>query len=153
MNDNHTIHKTTNLCKKITNELERKESILNEQEIVVVGANILVTPAPDEKQSVGGIIIPETKKDAPHDLVSGAVRQVGPGFMVPESSKDSGSVEDLIAYTEYQGRPSMKHIPMDINIGDMVFYYKQAGDEIELLGYKYVIVPYGAIKVLLRQKV
>jgi len=149
----HPIHETNRLCKKIMEELKRKENILNEQEIVVFEANILVSPPPSEQKSSGGIIMPEIKEDEPNELVSGDVRQVGPGFMVPNSTDNSSDIDAIIKSVESNEKASVKHIPMNIEVGDRVYYYKQAGDKIELLGEKYIIVPYGSIKVLLRQKV
>lgn len=71
---------------------------------------VLITPAPAEEKTVGGIIIPDTAKEKP---LQGTVVAVG------EGKKDE---------------------PMILKAGDTVLYGKYAGTEIELEGCKYLIM-------------
>ena len=78
---------------------------------------VIVKPRPVEEMSKGGIIIPETAKDAP---VDGTVVAVGSGIL----NRD-GNV-----------------IPLEVNVGDSILYRKNAQTvtEIEVDGDKYLIM-------------
>ncbi|MBP3764675.1 MAG: co-chaperone GroES [Bacteroidaceae bacterium] len=71
---------------------------------------VLITPAPAEEKTVGGIIIPDTAKEKP---LQGTVVAVG------EGKKDE---------------------PMILKAGDTVLYGKYAGTEIEYDGEKYLVM-------------
>ena len=71
---------------------------------------VLITPAPAEEKTVGGIIIPDTTKEKP---LQGTVVAVG------EGKKDE---------------------PMILKAGDTVLYGKYAGTEIEYDGEKYLVM-------------
>ena len=71
---------------------------------------VLISPAPAEERTIGGIIIPDTAKEKP---LKGEVVAVGNG------TKD----EEMI-----------------VKVGDTVLYGKYAGTEIELEGTKYLIM-------------
>lgn len=78
---------------------------------------VIVKPRPVEEMSKGGIIIPDTAKDAP---VEGTVVAVGSGIL----NRD-GNV-----------------IPLEVNVGDNILYRKNAQTvtEIEVGGDKYLIM-------------
>jgi len=78
---------------------------------------VIVKPRPVEEMSKGGIIIPETAKDAP---VEGTVVAVGSGILNRE-----GNI-----------------IPLEVNVGDNILYRKNAQTvtEIEVGGDKYFIM-------------
>ena len=71
---------------------------------------VLITPAPAEEKTVGGISIPDTAKEKP---LQGTVVAVG------EGKKDE---------------------PMILKAGDTVLYGKYAGTEIEYDGEKYLVM-------------
>ena len=71
---------------------------------------VLITPAPAEEKTVGGIIMPDTAKEKP---LQGTVVAVG------EGKKDE---------------------PMILKAGDTVLYGKYAGTEIEYDGEKYLVM-------------
>ncbi len=76
---------------------------------------ILVKQSEAEERTSGGIVLPDTAKERPQ---RGKVIAVGPG----KKLKD--------------GEP----IPLDVKVGDEVFYSKYAGTDIEIDGEKYVIL-------------
>ena len=78
---------------------------------------ILVKPKPVEEVSAGGIIIPETAKDAP---VEGTILAVGSGIITRDGD----------------------HIPLDVSVGDNILYKKNGTTitEIEQGGEKYLIM-------------
>ncbi|GAB4381111.1 MAG: co-chaperone GroES [Salibacteraceae bacterium] len=71
---------------------------------------VLVEPAPAEEKTAGGIIIPDTAKERPQ---RGTVVAVGPG------KKDE---------------------PVQVKVGDSVFYGKYSGTEIQINGKEYLIM-------------
>ncbi|MBQ0164740.1 MAG: co-chaperone GroES [Bacteroidales bacterium] len=71
---------------------------------------VLIEPAPAEKKTVGGIIIPDTAKEKP---LKGTVIAVGTG------TKDEAMV---------------------LKAGDQVLYGKYAGTEVEIDGQKLLIM-------------
>lgn len=78
---------------------------------------VIVKPRPVEEMSKGGIIIPDTAKDAP---VEGTIVAVGSGIL----NRD-GNI-----------------IPLEVNVGDNILYRKNAQTvtEIEVDGDKYLIM-------------
>ena len=81
---------------------------------------ILITPAPAEEKTVGGIIIPDTAKEKP---LQGTVVAVG------EGKKDE---------------------PMILKAGDTVLYGKYAGTEIEYDGEKYLVMRQSDVVAILK---
>jgi chaperonin GroES len=71
---------------------------------------VLVEPAAAEEKTAGGIIIPDTAKEKPQ---KGTIIAIGPG------KKDE---------------------PVLVNEGDIVFYGKYSGTEIQLDGKDYLIM-------------
>lgn len=78
---------------------------------------VIVKPRPVEEMSKGGIIIPDTAKDAP---VEGTVVAVGSGIL----NRDGNT------------------IPLEVKVGDNILYKKngQTATEIETDGEKYFIM-------------
>ena len=76
---------------------------------------ILVKRAEQQEQRIGGIIVPDTAQEKPHQA---KVVAVGKGRV-----NDDG-----------------KTIPLDVKAGDDVFIVKSAGTEIKLDGEEYLII-------------
>ena len=76
---------------------------------------IIVTAVSAEEKTAGGIVLPDTAKEKPQQ---GEVIAVGPGKVL-----DNG-----------------KLTPMDVNVGDRVYYGKYSGTEIKLNGKEYVVL-------------
>lgn len=68
-----------------------------------------------EQKSAGGIIIPDTAKEKP---------QMGKVIAVGEGRKDDDG----------------KRIPVDVAVGDTVFFGKYAGTELKIDGKEYLIM-------------
>ncbi len=80
-----------------------------------LGGRVVVEPLEQEDVTAGGIVLPETAKEKPQ---KGSVIAVGPG-----DRDDKG-----------------KHIPMDVNVGDVVLFAKYSGTEIKVDGKKLLIL-------------
>lgn len=80
-----------------------------------LGDKVLVKRLEAEEKTAGGIVLPDTAKEKPQ---RGKVMATGPGKLL-----DSGE----------RGQMSVK-------VGDVVFYGKYAGSDVEIDGAKYVIL-------------
>ena len=88
-----------------------------------LGNNVIVKPLAEEEKTKGGIFIPDTAKEKPHE---GEIIAVGPGKV----NKDG------------------RLMPMDVKVGDKVIYAKYTGSEIKIEGEKYLIMPESDILAL-----
>jgi chaperonin GroES len=80
-----------------------------------LGDRIVVKPQEDEEsRTPSGLVIPDTAKEKPQ---LGDVLAVGPGEI-----KDG------------------ERIPIDVNVGDVVFYSKYGGTEVKVEGVDYLIL-------------
>jgi len=80
-----------------------------------LGDRVLVKRMPEEEQTKGGIIIPDSAKETPAE---GEIIAVGPG-----RKDDSGKVQ-----------------PLDVKVGDTVIFSKYAGTEVKLDGEEHLIM-------------
>lgn len=76
---------------------------------------IIVKAVTAEEKTSGGIVLPDTAKEKPQQA---EVIAVGPGKVL-----DNGKVA-----------------PMDINVGDRVYYGKYSGTEVKLNGQELVVL-------------
>jgi chaperonin GroES len=92
-------------------ETEVKKMALN---ITPLHDRVLVRRLEEEETAKGGIIIPDTAKEKPHE---GEVIAVGNGKME-------------------KGR----RIPLDVNVGDRILFGKYTGNDIKIDGQEYLIL-------------
>ncbi len=76
---------------------------------------IIITAITAEEKTAGGIVLPDTAKEKPQQ---GEVIAAGPGRVL-----DNGKVA-----------------PMDVKVGDRVYYGKYSGTEVKLNGKEYVVL-------------
>lgn len=76
---------------------------------------VLVVRLEEETKTVGGIIIPDTAKEKPHQ---GKIVGVGPGKQSKEGSR----------------------IPLQVSSGDRVLFSKYAGTEVKIDGVEHIIM-------------
>lgn len=80
-----------------------------------LGDRVVVKPKDeDESTTTSGLVIPDTAKEKPQ---LGEVLAVGPG--------------------EFQDGD---RIPMDVSVGDLVFYSKYGGTEVKVEGEEYLVL-------------
>jgi len=80
-----------------------------------LGDRIVVEQAEEEEVKKGGIIIPDTAKEKSQ---RGNVKAVGPG-----KKNEDGKV-----------------IPLEVKVGDKIFFSKYGGTEVKIDGKEYVIM-------------
>jgi chaperonin GroES len=93
------------------------------EKLTPLGNNVIVRPLDEESVTRGGIIIPDTAKEKPHE---GEIIAAGPGKVSKKGSL----------------------IPMGVKVGDHVIYAKYTGSEIKIDGEKYLIMPESDILAL-----
>lgn len=76
----------------------------------ILAGKILVQPKDAEEKTVSGIIIPDSAKEKP---------QIGTVVLAGSAKKDE---------------------PMEVNIGDVVFYGKYSGTELNIDGKDYLLI-------------
>jgi chaperonin GroES len=84
--------------------------------LVPLEDRVVVKLLEQEEKTVSGIVLPDTAKEKPQQ---GKVIAAGPGKLLEKSGE--------------RGKMSLK-------VGDVVFYGKYTGTEVELEGEKYVIL-------------
>lgn len=80
-----------------------------------LGDRLVVKPMEAEETTAGGIVLPDTAKEKPQ---KGEVIAVGPGKML-----ENGKIE-----------------PMEVKVGDTIYYAKYGGSEIKIGTEEYVIL-------------
>lgn len=113
------------------------------KELLVVGDRVLVEPEEGEDRTEVGLLLPPgaVEKEA---VQTGRVVAMGPGTPLPPPNEDD---------PEPWRTPSQqaRFLPMQVEIGDFAVFFRKAAIEISFEGSKYLVVPQGAILVLVRE--
>jgi len=113
------------------------------KEILVVGDRVLIRPDRGEKKSRAGLYLPPSVIEK-QEVLSGIVVEVGPGIPLgnPEENMDEPwSINDS---------GSIKYIPTQAEVGDMVLFVNKASIEVKIENEDYLIMPQSAILILIR---
>ena len=113
------------------------------KQIVVVGDRVLIRPDKGGKKSKAGLYLPPSVIEK-QEVLSGIVVEVGPGIPLgnPEENIDEPwSVND---------GSSIKYIPTQAEVGDMVLFVNKASIEVKIENEDYLIMPQSAILILIR---
>jgi chaperonin GroES len=85
-----------------------------------LGDRIVVKPGAEEEVTRGGIVLPDMARKKPQE---GTVIAVGPGKVLESGQRG----------------------PMEVAVGDVVFYTKYGGTEVTLEGEDYVLLEEGSV--------
>tara|TARA_B110000444_G_scaffold248968_1_gene273462 strand:- start:1057 stop:1437 length:381 start_codon:yes stop_codon:yes gene_type:complete len=113
------------------------------KQILVVGDRVLIRPDKGGKKSKAGLYLPPSVIEK-QEVLSGIVVEVGPGIPLgnPEENIDEPwSVND---------GSSIKYIPTQAEVGDMVLFVNKASIEVKIENEEYLIMPQSAILILIR---
>jgi chaperonin GroES len=94
-------------------------------EIEPINDKIIVVADKDESQTRGGIYLPDNSK---RKTYSGVVVAVGPGRLLTDSIKTGEQI------------PRIVRGPMDVCVGDRVYYARYAGNIIEIDEKEYLVM-------------
>ncbi|MBK9387087.1 MAG: co-chaperone GroES [Planctomycetes bacterium] len=113
-----------------------------DKELLVVGDRVLVRPEEGESRTRIGLVLPASV--AERDSVRGGeVVALGPGTpLAPPQADDE---------EPWKARPrEPRYLPMEVRIGDFALFYRKAAIELSFEEERFLVVPHGAILVLVR---
>ena len=113
---------------------------VGDRRLIVVGDRVLVRPEDGESVTNSGLILPASVADR-EEVQTGRVLQVGPGHAMPPPS---------LELEEEGRRAEPRWVAMQARPGDLAVFSRKAAVDIVVEGDKLVVVPHGAILVLLR---
>lgn len=116
--------------------------MVKKREIILVGDRVLIDPESDQNKTPSGLYLPPGIKEK-EKVQGGYVIKAGPGFPMP----DPGDISNE-PWVQHQTKP--KYLPLQAEEGDYAIFLRKSAIEIELEDKKYLIVPYSAILVLIR---
>jgi chaperonin GroES len=111
------------------------------KQLLVVGDRVLVRAEKAESTTKVGLYLPATVVEK-EDVRTGHVVAVGPGTPLPPPA------EEHEAWKE--GYKAPRFLPMQVQIGDLALFFRKAAIEITFEDEQFLVVPYGAILVLVR---
>ncbi len=112
------------------------------KELLVVGDRVLVEPEEGESRTKVGLLLPATVMEK-EDVRGGTVVALGPGMPLPPPD---GEPEP---WREPYRAP--RYLPMQVEVGDFALFFRKAAIEISFEGERFLVVPHGAILVLVRE--
>lgn len=111
------------------------------KELLVIGDRVLVEPAEGESRTRVGLILPPGAVEK-QSVQSGRVVALGPGTPLPPPDE-----EEPWKHVHTTAR----YIPMQVQEGDFAVFFRKAAIEITFEDRKYLVVPQGAILVVVRE--
>lgn len=113
------------------------------KEILVVGDRVLIVPDIGEDRSSSGLYLPKWAVEK-ESIQAGRIVEVGPGIHIPSP----GDIEDEPwKERDYQDDDS----EMEAQIGDYAIFLRKAAVEVKFEGELFLIVPYAALLMLIRE--
>jgi co-chaperonin GroES (HSP10) len=113
------------------------------EKLIVVGDRVLIKPKNPDERTKSGLLLPPGVHEK-QKVQFGYILKVGPGYPIP-------------AIADYEEPWQKKHnngkyFPLQALPGDLAVYLQDSSFEIEFDGNKYVIVPFNAVLILLRDE-
>ena len=112
-----------------------------DKQLLVVGDRVLVRAEKPENKTKVGLFLPPGVMEK-EEVRGGNVVAIGPGQPLPPPSEEHEPWKD--------GYRSPRFMPMQVGIGDYALFFRKAAIEITFEDDNYLVVPYGAILVLVR---
>lgn len=109
--------------------------------LLVVGDRVLVKPESGEAKTKVGLYLPPGVMEK-EDVRGGAIVAVGPGTPLPPPADEQEPWKD--------GYRAPRFLPMQVQLGDYALFFRKAAIEITFEEEQFLVVPYGAILVLVR---
>lgn len=109
----------------------------------VVGDRVLITPEDGDDRTRVGLYLPASALDA-QQVQTGLIVAVGPGDATP----------DLASFDEepWRRRADAPRTGMQARVGDHAIFFRKAAVEITFEEKRYLVVPQGAILLLVRDE-
>lgn len=109
--------------------------------LLVVGDRVLVRPEKSEGMTKVGLFLPPGVVEK-EEVRGGVVVAIGPGQPLPPPQEEHEPWRD--------GYHTPRFLPMQVHEGDHVLFFRKAAIEITFEDEQFLVVPYGAILVLVR---
>jgi co-chaperonin GroES (HSP10) len=113
------------------------------EKVIVVGDRVLIKPKTFSEKTKSGLFLPPGVQEK-EKLYSGYVVKVGPGYPIPAIQDYDEPWKDK--------SDNVKYVPLQPNVGDLAVYLQNSAHEILFNNEKYLIVPHGAILMLIRDE-
>ena len=117
----------------------------DKRKLIVMGDRVLIMPDEGEERTKVGLYLPQTVIDKDSVQV-GRIVATGPGTPLPQP-------QDMEDEPWKSSAQENRYVPMQVKIGDYAIFLRKASVEIKYEGKTYLVVPQGAILVLLRDEV
>jgi chaperonin GroES len=111
------------------------------KQLLVVGDRVLVQPEKSEGMTKVGLFLPPGVMEK-EEVRGGHIVAVGPGQPLPPAH------EELEPWKE--GYKAPRFLPMQVQLGDYALFFRKAAIEITFEQEQFLVVPHGAILVLVR---
>jgi co-chaperonin GroES (HSP10) len=111
------------------------------RELLVVGDRVLIEPEEAQSRTKVGLLLPPSVAEK-EDVRGGLVVALGPGTPLPPPQDDTEPWKQVARAPRY--------IPMEVEVGDYALFFRKAAIEITFEDERYLVVPHGAILVLVR---
>jgi chaperonin GroES len=111
------------------------------KELLVVGDRVLIRPEKAESMTKVGLYLPATVVEK-EEVRGGNIVAVGPGQPLPPPHEEHEPWKD--------GYKAPRFLPMQVQLGDYALFFRKAAIEITFENEQFLVVPYGAILVLVR---
>lgn len=111
------------------------------KELLVVGDRILIEPEEGENRTKAGLVLPPGVKEK-EDVWGGTVVALGPGIPLPPPHEEQEPWKESYQVPRY--------LPMQVEVGDYALFFRKAAIEITFDDTNYLVVPYGAILIVVR---
>lgn len=110
--------------------------------LIVMGDRVLIEPDEGDERSEIGLYLPRSVADR-ENVQAGRVVAKGPGIPL---------VEPGVSETEIwrENERDVRHLPMQVEVGDYTLFLRKAAVEIKFEGKKYLVVPQSALLLLVR---
>src|SRR5256885_6153492 len=112
--------------------------------LIVVGDRVLISPEEGEERTSVGLFLPPSAIEG-RQVQGGRIVATGPG---PRMAEPTSMDEEP---WKIHGS-DVKYLPMQAEMGDYALFFRKAAVEITFEGKTYLVVPQGAILVLVRGK-
>lgn len=111
------------------------------KELLVVGDRVLVKAEQSERMTKVGLYLPANVIEK-EEVQGGRVIAVGPGQPLPPPNDEQEPWK--------QDYRNQRFLPMEVVVGDHALFFRKAAIEITFDDERYLVVPHGAIVIVVR---
>lgn len=111
------------------------------KQLLVVGDRVLVQPERGESKTKVGLFLPAGVVEK-EEVRSGTIVAVGPGQPLPPPHDEHEPWQE--------GYQAPRYLPMQVRVGDYALFFRKAAIEITFDDEQFLVVPHGAILVVVR---